>query len=245
MAGADIARIDLIIVEILFGKRAILITDQAVFADQRGIELDLDLHVLGDREQCCRHFLVEHLLCFERGIDIGIITVPDISDVFHHRFVVVALPEAKRRESDAAFAVLLDYGFDPFVGRDADVEIAVGRHDHAIDAAGNEVRARGCISQFHALPARRRTAGLQAVERRLYVVCVAGGFENDPGRAGIDNDRHLVARGQFVGEHCKRGLDERQLVRFIHRSGNVDKENKVRRRALLARNVEPLDADAE
>ena len=153
MTGPDIARINLVIVEVFLRQYPVFIADQTVFLDEGGVELNLDFDILGDGEQRRRHFVIEHLLRFNRAVDIGIVAIANVRDLFHHRVVEIALPKAKRGERDPAFAVLLDDGFNAFVGADPDVEIAVGCHDHAVDTAANEVGARGGIGQFHPLPA--------------------------------------------------------------------------------------------
>ncbi|MNN27245.1 hypothetical protein D3C81_1407740 [compost metagenome] len=46
MPGADLTGIDLVVVEVLALQRTVLVAEQAVFADGRRVELELDLDVL-------------------------------------------------------------------------------------------------------------------------------------------------------------------------------------------------------
>src|SRR3712207_8223256 len=51
----------LVVVEILLRQHPVLVADQAVRSDDRRVELDLDLDVLGDRHERAAHLLDEHL----------------------------------------------------------------------------------------------------------------------------------------------------------------------------------------
>ncbi|MCY1245328.1 hypothetical protein D9M72_584710 [compost metagenome] len=51
MAGADVAGVDLVVVEVFTLQGARLVADQPVFGDRRRVELHLQLDVLGDREE--------------------------------------------------------------------------------------------------------------------------------------------------------------------------------------------------
>ena len=57
MPCADLAGVLGVVVEILGAQDSILIPDKPVRPDQRGLELHLDLHVFGNRDQCAAHFL--------------------------------------------------------------------------------------------------------------------------------------------------------------------------------------------
>ena len=101
VAGADLAGVDRVVVEILLAQRPVLIADQPVFADIGRVELDLDLDVLGDGEQRRGELLDEHLLRLARAVDVGVVAVPVVGDLLHHRFVVIAGAEAERGQGDA------------------------------------------------------------------------------------------------------------------------------------------------
>ena len=81
MARADVAGINFVVVEILLAQGAVLIADQTIFADEGGVELDLDLHVMGDREEGRGQFGVEHPPGLSGAVDIGVIAVPAIGDL--------------------------------------------------------------------------------------------------------------------------------------------------------------------
>ncbi len=113
--------------------------------------------------------------------------------MLHHRFIVITLPKAQRRERNSAFAVLLHDRFDAFVRRNADIEIAVGGHDHPVDAALDEMGPGSGVSKFHALTTGGRATRFKAIECSLHIGRIAGGLEDNPGCPGIDDNRNLVA----------------------------------------------------
>ena len=57
----DLAGVLGVVVEVLLVQEAVLVADQAVGRDLRGVELDLDLDVLGDRHQRRAHLLDQTL----------------------------------------------------------------------------------------------------------------------------------------------------------------------------------------
>ena len=206
VACPDIASIDAVVGEILFAQHAVLVADQAVLADRGGIELDLDLHVLGDGEERGAHLVAQHLLRFQRGVDIGVIAVTVVGDLFHHRLVVIACPEAERGERDAAVALPFDH-VDQRVGvGNADVEIAVRGQDHAVHAALDEALLGHGIGEFEPRSAGGRSACAEPGEGGTHLGRAAGGFEHDARAARVDDDRHLVLAGHFPGKAGKTRL---------------------------------------
>src|SRR5699024_7221662 len=77
-AGADVAGVDPVVVEISARQLAFDIADQAIFGDLRGIELHLDLHVPGNGQQRLHHFLAEHAAAFLQAVDVVVAAVAGI-----------------------------------------------------------------------------------------------------------------------------------------------------------------------
>ena len=71
MTRPDLACIDLVVVEVLARQHPGLVADQPVFRDGGGVELNLDLHVLGDGEEGRARFLDQRLPGLAERIDIG------------------------------------------------------------------------------------------------------------------------------------------------------------------------------
>ena len=68
---ADVAGIDFVVVEILVPEQPVLVSHQAVLGDRRGVELDLDLDVLGDGHQRAAELLQEDPLRLAIAVDVA------------------------------------------------------------------------------------------------------------------------------------------------------------------------------
>src|SRR5690606_13344504 len=139
IARADLAGIDAMIVEVLAVQHAGLVADQAIFGDASGIELDLDLYVVGDREHVRGHFVAQHAAGFAERIDVSGNAVAVLRQRLHQGVVVVAAAEAEHRKVDAGVALTLDEVLEFLRIVDANVEVAIGGDDDAVDAALAEV----------------------------------------------------------------------------------------------------------
>ena len=104
---ADFAGVLLVVVEILGPQHAVLVADEPVAGDLGRVELDLDLHVLGDRHQRAGHLLDEHAAGLGAVIDVVVVAVAVVGDRFHHRVVEVAAAEAEHGEEHAGVLGLL------------------------------------------------------------------------------------------------------------------------------------------
>ena len=150
MAGADVTRIDRVVVEILAPQNPVFVADQPVFLDPRRIEFDLDFHVLGDGQQSGAHLLHQHLVRFLQGVDVGVVTIAGIGQLFHQPIVVVAGAETERGQGDTAFALGFDQVFQRLEVDGTDVKIAVGRHDHSVDTVFDKTFAGEIVGQLNA-----------------------------------------------------------------------------------------------
>ena len=80
---------------------------------------------------------------------------------------------------------------------------------------------------------------------RIFVLLVAAGAgQHEAFAAGVDDDRHAVVLAQLAGELLQAVDHQRQLVRLVHRAGDVDQEHEVRLGPLVAVHLAALDADA-
>ena len=74
--------------------------------------------------------------------------------------------------------------------------------------------------------------------------CARGRGQDQPGAAGVDDDRHAVVLAELLDQHLQPLLDQRQLVGLVHRARDVDQEDEVARPAACrGRFALPLMAD--
>ena len=92
-----------------------------------------------------------------------------------------------------------------------------------------------------------RAAGLEIFERgqNLLLVIAGRGRQRQAGGAGIDHDRDAIVLAQLLDEQAHRLLDQRQLVRRLHRTGDVDQENQVACRPLLVSDFPAFQSDPD
>ena len=180
VAGADVARIHFVVVEVFVAQGAVGVADQAVFLNRGGVEFDLDFHVLRHGGEGGGQLVLQDFFGFFFIVDVAVIAVARIGDLFHHVFVVIARAETQRGERDAAFAFFRHHGFQGVGAGNADVEVAVGGQQDAVDAVFNVGFLRLLISHFQCGFARCRTACLQFVDgAQDFVLVVAGSRRQD------------------------------------------------------------------
>ena len=128
---------------------------------------------------------------------------------------------------------------------DADIEVAVGGDDDAVDGVAVEVLLGQRIGEAQAFAARGRAAGAQIVERGEDAAAFVAGrrLKHRAGRAGIDDDRDAIARVQLIDQHAEALQRQRQLVLRRHRAGHVDQQRQIERRPLARHDVVALQAD--
>ncbi len=101
MAGSDLTGIYLVIVKVFIGKFAVRVTDKSVFAHERRVEFNLDLDVVGDSQQRCVELIDQHLARLIYGVNVSIVSIADIGELFHQVIVVVACTKAQGRQCNA------------------------------------------------------------------------------------------------------------------------------------------------
>ena len=247
MAGADVAGIDAVVVEVLARQHPVLVADQAVLGHRRRVELDLHLDVAGDRRQRRAHLADQHLLRFHQRVDVAVGAVAGIGDALHQLFVVVAGAEAQRGQRDAALPALLDQALELFEVGDADVEVAVGGQQDAVDAAVDVALARHPVGQLDAAGAGGAAAGLQRVDgvRDARALGAGRGLEHHPGAAGIGHQRDPVLRAQPIHHQLQGRFQQRQLVRRVHRTRDIHQKHQIDRRQRLGREILALERDPQ
>ena len=114
------------------------------------------------------------------------------------------MPKPSTLRNTPAFAFSSASRTSSPVAGDADVEIAVGAEEHAVDAALDEIVA-GPSGRPAECPARRwssrRPAGCRSPRRIVGLLGAAGRRQHQPRRAGIDHDRHAVVLAELPHEH--------------------------------------------
>ena len=245
VAGADLAGVLLVVVEILLREQPLFVADEPVAGDLRGVELDLDFHVLGDGHDGAAELLDEHLFRLQQRVEVGGVAVPFAGEFHEHGVLEVAHAEAEHSEKDAALRLLGDHlGQFALVGH-AYVPIAVGGEDHAVGAAFDEALLCELVGEFDAARTVGRAAGFEAVERKAHLRFVVRGLEHAAAAAGIDDDPHAVLLAELVDEQAEALLQEREPVRGLHGAGHVDEKDEVARRAFVFRDLAAFEPDAD
>ena len=247
MAGAELAGVLRVVVEVFVRERAVLVADLPVRRHERRIELELHLHVFRDRDQRAGQLAHEDFLRFLQIVEIRVVAVAVIGEHLHARVLVVVVADAEGREVDAVVALLLDQLQQIVVAGDADVEVAVGGEDDAVVAAGDEVLFRDVIRELNALRSGGRAARLETIERGDDRLLVRAGRrrKHDACRAGVHDDRDAIFGAQLVDEEPERGLQQRQTRRRLHRAGDIEQEDEVVRRHAPLFEIASLDADPQ
>ena len=247
MAGADLAGILLVVVEVLGRELAALVAQQTVRRRLRRIELYLQLHVLRHRVHRAAELGHEHLFRLEDRIDERIVAVARVGETLHHAILVVAVPDAEHRKEHAAFALRLDEPHKLLGVADPDVEIAVRHQDHAVVRLLVEVLLRLLVRQLETFAARRAAAAPERVDDRKDLLLVLAGRRREAHlravRVGDDGDR--ILRTQLVHEHVHGRLEPIEPAMPSHRSRNIKQEHEIGGRQFLLGDALRLDADAE
>jgi len=114
-----------VVVEVFMGQDPVFVTDESEGFDFFGVELDLDFYVFGNGDQGAIDLRNKNFAGFFEGIDVGVVAVALVRQLFHGAIFVVAHAESKYGQKYTA----LGFGFDKvyqctLIGG-ADVEIAI------------------------------------------------------------------------------------------------------------------------
>ena len=225
------------------GEDSILVADQAVLSDLIGVEVDLDLHVLGDRLQHRAGFLDQHLAGLELAVDVGVVAVPLVGELLHHVVVEVARTDTEHGQEHPGLAFGFDERHQRRVVVGAHVEVAVARDHDPVDAVFDEGLLGEVVGEVNA----RRTVGaasrlepLQRVDDGA-VVGPGRGRQHCPRRARVDDERDPVAHVHLLGERHQSLLDEPESIWARHRPRHIDEEHQVAWRNVACLHVPALD----
>ena len=116
---------------------------------------------------------------------------------------------------------------------DADVEVAVGRQDHAVEPPSMKVCSRQRVGELRCPRRRwssRRPAGGRARRGSSLVRCPASA--RAPRRRCRRRRRSTTrsSRAELVDQQLQRGLHAAAACPALHRAGDVDQEHQVARR---------------
>jgi hypothetical protein len=132
VAGADLARVDLVVAEVGIRHGAVLVAEQAVAVDLGRVELDLQLDVARHGLDRAHEVVHEHLFGLLARVDVVAHAVALVGQLLEQHVVVVVHAHADRVQVHALLADLLD-GLRDHVGiGHADVGDAVGEEHDAV-----------------------------------------------------------------------------------------------------------------
>src|SRR5207248_2285653 len=102
----------------------------------------------------------------------------------------------------------------------ADVEIAVGSEDDAVEAALDVVLLRYLVRQFDARSAVGRTAGLESVDGGGdgLLAMPQRGVEYESGAARVGDQGDAIVLPQLIDQQFERLLQQRQAILDHHRA---------------------------
>ena len=154
---------------------------------------------------------------------------------------IVVIPGANHRLSEAHVQAA------ERVIRDADVEVAIGGEQDAVDAALDEALLCSRVGKLDARGASRAAAGAQCVDGGGDggLILAGGRWQHDACAIRIGHQRDAVLRAHLIDQQLERGFEQRELVGAVHRAGHVDQKDEVGGRQILFRHVLPLDGDAQ
>ena len=98
--------------------------------------------------------LHEHLARFVERIEVGVVAVPLVGQLLHHRIIQVVVAHPEDAEKDAALRLFLDQPNEIAFARGPDVEVAVGRENDPVDAALDEMFRRRLVGHDDVLDPR-------------------------------------------------------------------------------------------
>ena len=94
MPGPNLAGVHAVVSEVAVGNVAVLVPDQAVAVDDIRVERDLDLRVPGYHLKVGGEVVGERLPRLGEVVDVDVVTVAVVGELFHEDIVVVAHADA-------------------------------------------------------------------------------------------------------------------------------------------------------
>src|SRR5690606_20907197 len=154
-----------VIIKILIAQQSVLISDETICRDFRGIEFNLKFHILRDGKQCSTKLAYQHLLGFLNVVDIGIVTITLISEDFHFRILVITHSEAKHREVNVLLTLFFYETFHCGITGFAHIEISIRCQDNSVITTFNEILVCYPVSKTNAFSPGSRTTRFQPFKR--------------------------------------------------------------------------------
>ena len=163
---------------------AVLVTDQAVRGHLGGVEVDLDLHVLGDGHERAAKLANQHAMGLVGAVDVGVVAISLVGKGLQVRILEIARAEAEHGQEDFTLCFFLDQ-LDQLVALgDAKVEITVGGQDDPVDAILVEMVGRDLVGDPDSVAGVGAAGGLKLIDL---------GEDLDP-MAGIAGGRGKIDR---------------------------------------------------
>ena len=237
MAGADLAGVLLVVVEVLrraaAGSRS---RSAGTRHDARGLNSTWIFTSFATVTQRAAAPARRAPCCASRErIDVGVVAVALVGELLHRRVLEVAHAEAEHRQDDAACRACPRSGASssPWSVTPTLKSPSVARITRLTPPL-MKCSARHLVGELDARAAVGRAARLEPLDRvedRRRVARRGVDGSTRPGVAGVDDDRDAVLRAVSVRrQHRQRRFHQRQLVRLDHRAGDVDQEHEVARR---------------
>ena len=131
----------------------------------------------------------QHLARFAQVVDVGVVAIARIGQLFHQVFVVVIHTEAEGGQGHAAFALGYRHLLEAVEVADAHVEVAVGGQQDAVDALVDKAFAGHLVGQFDAGRACGGAASGELLDgvADLGFFTARGGLEHHAGFTGVDH----------------------------------------------------------
>ena len=207
----------------------------------------MQFHVAGHGGQGRAELIDQHLACLAQVVDVGVVAVTGVGQLLHQALVVVVHAETQGGQRDTALAPVGGQLLEAVEVTDANVEVAIGGQQDAIDAAFDQVLARLLVGQLDARLPCRRTTGAELIDGRtdLRLVATGRGIEQHLAVTGIGDQRDAILRTQLLDQQFQGALHHWQAFAAMHRTRHVDQKHQVGRRQLLNAAIRRLDGDAQ
>src|SRR5262249_20238355 len=114
------------------------------------------------------------------------------------------------------------------------VEVTIGGQDHTIHTVVDEALSCDPVRLANAAAPVGGAARLESSDglEDSRFVAARGWWQHQAHLVRVDHQRDTILFAQLLDEQGERALDQRQLVRVVHRARDVDQEYEVPRRRL-------------
>ncbi len=201
----------LVVGEVLVSKNTVLVTNQPEPLNAHRIELKLKLHVLGNGYQSPRGLFDQHLARLGLGVDIGVVPVTLVRQFLERTVLVVARPEPENAQEYARLGFILDQLQKVTLTGDANIEVPIGRKNHAIDATLDEALLRLFVRQLDPLGAVGGASRLELSEGVTDdVLAIARSRRKDqPRTSRVHHEGDAIPTIQLAHQELESILEER------------------------------------